>query len=259
MPEKSADHSTALEIAWSIAAAVRGRRAFRLGLQGLRRSAHAAQGRDGNPCHRPEVEVAVHTIPGGMTDDTLHVPIDQPVRMVINSVDVLHSLYIPNFRVKMDAVPGPLHRALVPGHQDRGVSGFLRRVLRHLALRHADASGRAPARWLREVAREPGHRNAQAAAGRARQAPVREAGLRHLPHASTAHRRSAPPGRACSARQEASPTAPRVTVDENYIRESIVDPNAKIVAGFAPSMPTYQGKLKDKELDGIIAYIKSLK
>jgi cytochrome c oxidase subunit 2 len=43
------------------------------------------------------------------------------------------------------------------------------------------------------------------------------------------------------------------------VRQSILDPAAKVVQGFAPSMPTYQGKLKDAEIDGIIAYIKSLK
>ena len=48
-------------------------------------------------------------------------------------------------------------------------------------------------------------------------------------------------------------------VDENYLRESIMDPNAKVVKGYAPSMPTYQGKLSDKDVDGIIEYIKSLK
>jgi cytochrome c oxidase subunit 2 len=48
-------------------------------------------------------------------------------------------------------------------------------------------------------------------------------------------------------------------VDENYLRQSMLDPTAKVVAGFAPSMPTYQGKLNDTEIAGIIAYIKSLK
>jgi cytochrome c oxidase subunit 2 len=47
-------------------------------------------------------------------------------------------------------------------------------------------------------------------------------------------------------------------VNEDYIRESIVDPTAKIVEGFAPSMPTYQGKLTDRQILGIIEYIKSL-
>jgi cytochrome c oxidase subunit 2 len=48
-------------------------------------------------------------------------------------------------------------------------------------------------------------------------------------------------------------------VDENYIRQSVLEPTAKVVQGFAPSMPTYQGKLKDAEINGIIEYIKSLK
>lgn len=50
-----------------------------------------------------------------------------------------------------------------------------------------------------------------------------------------------------------------VVVDENYLRESMLDPNAKVVAGYQPVMPTYQGILKDKQIDALIAYIKSLK
>ena len=50
-----------------------------------------------------------------------------------------------------------------------------------------------------------------------------------------------------------------MTVDENYIRESVLEPQAKIVAGFQPVMPTYQGILKDRDIDALIAYIKSLK
>jgi cytochrome c oxidase subunit 2 len=49
-----------------------------------------------------------------------------------------------------------------------------------------------------------------------------------------------------------------ITVDENYLRESILEPQAKIRAGYKPVMPTYQGQLKDEELSAIIAYIKSL-
>ena len=49
-----------------------------------------------------------------------------------------------------------------------------------------------------------------------------------------------------------------VTVDENYIRESILEPQAKVRLGFNPVMPTFQGKLKDREITGLIEYIKSL-
>ena len=50
-----------------------------------------------------------------------------------------------------------------------------------------------------------------------------------------------------------------VVVDENYLRESILSPQAKIVLGYQPVMPTFQGVLKDKQIDALIAYIKSLK
>lgn len=50
-----------------------------------------------------------------------------------------------------------------------------------------------------------------------------------------------------------------VLVDENYIRQSILEPNAKVVAGYQPVMPTYQGLLKDKQIDALIEFIKTLK
>jgi cytochrome c oxidase subunit 2 len=48
-------------------------------------------------------------------------------------------------------------------------------------------------------------------------------------------------------------------VDENYIRESMLDPTAKVRAGFNPVMPTFKGQLKDEQIDGLITYIKCLK
>jgi cytochrome c oxidase subunit 2 len=49
-----------------------------------------------------------------------------------------------------------------------------------------------------------------------------------------------------------------LTADENYLRESILEPMAKIVAGFEPVMPTYKGRLKDQEITAIISYLKTL-
>jgi cytochrome c oxidase subunit 2 len=50
----------------------------------------------------------------------------------------------------------------------------------------------------------------------------------------------------------------KLTADENYIRESILHPEAKVVAGYQPIMPTYQTLLKDAEVDALVAYVKSL-
>jgi cytochrome c oxidase subunit 2 len=49
-----------------------------------------------------------------------------------------------------------------------------------------------------------------------------------------------------------------IVADDNYLRESILEPNTKMVAGFQPVMPSFQGVLKDREIDALIAFIKSL-
>jgi len=53
-------------------------------------------------------------------------------------------------------------------------------------------------------------------------------------------------------------TGERVAVDENYVRESVLNPQARVTAGYDPVMPTYQGRLKDDEITAIIEYIKTL-
>lgn len=50
-----------------------------------------------------------------------------------------------------------------------------------------------------------------------------------------------------------------MVVDENYIRESILEPQAKVRAGFNPVMPTFQGKLSDRQIDALINWVKTLK
>jgi cytochrome c oxidase subunit 2 len=58
-------------------------------------------------------------------------------------------------------------------------------------------------------------------------------------------------------REEQMADGSTIVADENYIRESILEPNARIVAGFEPVMPTYQGRLSDDEIMAIIEYLKA--
>jgi cytochrome c oxidase subunit 2 len=255
--EPSSDHSTSLEIGWSIAPLFVVIALFVWGFKGfvdLRTPPKGAL----------EIRATgqkwkwLFTYPGGFVDDTLHVPVDRPVRMVIGAVDVLHSLWIPNFRVKMDAVPGrytdlwfhatktgvfPLECAEYCGTSH---SDMLTRVIVHPA-------GGYEA-WLDEQK------------NKLLSMPPVELGklLYEKQGCSTCHSvdgtpKIGPTWKGVFGKPEALTSGASVIVDENYLRESIVDPASKIVAGFAPSMPTYQGKLKDVEIDGIIAYIKSLK
>ena len=64
----------------------------------------------------------------------LHVPVGKPVKLILTSEDVIHSFFVPAFRMKKDAVPGTLQRGLVRGHAAGRVPPLLRRVLRHRAL-----------------------------------------------------------------------------------------------------------------------------
>jgi cytochrome c oxidase subunit 2 len=257
VPEKSADHSTALEIAWSILPMFVVVAIFVWGFQGfvdLRTPPKGAM----------EIRATgqkwkwLFNYPGGMTDDTLHVPIDRPVRMVINSVDVLHSLFIPNFRVKMDAVPG---RYTELWFQATKTGEFPVFCAEYCGTSHSDM-------MTRVVVHPPGgyEKWIESQSAEMLKLPPVELGklLYEKQGCATCHTvdgspKIGPTWKGTFGKQEQLADGSSVTVDENYIRESIVDPNAKIVQGFVPSMPTYQGKLKDKELDGIIAYIKSLK
>ena len=72
-------------------------------------------------------------------------------------------------------------------------------------------------------------------------------------------RESGPSFKGSFGTQQPLASGETITVDENYIRESIMEPMAKVRAGYKPVMPTYKGQLKDEEIAAIIAYIKSLK
>ena len=257
VPEKSSDHSTVLEIAWSVLPMFVVVAIFVWGFQGylnLRTSPKGAM----------EIRATgqkwkwLFSYPGGMTDDVLHVPVGQPVRMLINSVDVLHALFIPAFRVKMDAVPGRYTELWFNATKAGEFPVF---CAEYCGTSHSDMLTRVVVhppggyeKWLRE--QEEKDLNT----------PPVELGKKLFDKqgCSTCHSvdgtpKIGPTWKGLFGKEEPLTDGSKATVDENYLRESIVDPNAKIVQGFVPSMPTYQGKLKDKELDGIIAYIKSLK
>jgi cytochrome c oxidase subunit 2 len=251
------DHSTSLEITWSVLPIFVLIALFVWGFKGFVDMRTP-------PKDAYEIRATgqkwkwLFTYPGGFVDDTLHVPVNRPVRMVIDSVDVLHSLYFPNFRQKIDAIPGrytdlwfqatkagdyPIECAEYCGTSH---SNMLSHVIVHPA-------GGYEA-WLQEQQ------------NKILSLPPEELGklLFEKQGCNTCHTvdgtpKIGPTWKGAFGKSESFTDGSSGKVDENYIRQSILEPNAKIVAGFAPAMPTYQGKLKDTEIDGIIAYIKSLK
>lgn len=198
--------------------------------------------------------------PNGVVHDDLHLPVDRPVRLLMSSEDVIHSLYVPAFRIKQDLVPGRFSQTWVRAKEE-GV--FPLYCAEYCGQGHSTMDARvvvhAPGefeRWMREEA------------DKLNNLPPAELGALLYKRQGCIQCHAADPSMKANVgpafynvfgTQQALKSGESVVVEENYIRESILQPMAKIRAGYQPVMPTYQGRLTDKEINALIAYIKSLK
>jgi cytochrome c oxidase subunit 2 len=257
---KTATHSTPLELTWSGVPLVLVIVIFAMGFNGYLEMRTP-------PANAYEIQVIAKQwswtfqYPNGYKDNNLHVPVDRPVLLVMTSDDVIHSLFIPYFRLKMDVVPGRYTRAwfhaLDPGEYDlycaeycggyggRGHSDMLAKVVVH-------PPGEFE-KWLQE------------AGNLLKRLPPAEAGRELYLRNGCAQCHSVdgtilvgPSFKGIFGQTHQFEDGTSAPVDENYIRESIVDPGAKVRKGFKNQMPTFQGRLSDQEITAIIAYIKSL-
>jgi cytochrome c oxidase subunit 2 len=196
------------------------------------------------------------TYPNGYVDANLHVPVDRPVQLVMSSADVIHSLYVPAFRIKMDLVPGRYSKAWFeatePGEYDLFCAEYC-------GTSHSDMLARV-------VVHPPGEFEPwleKASNFLETMSPV-DAGRKLFQvrgcmqcHSMDGSPKTGPTLLGVFGRVESMADGSTITVDENYIRQSILEPNAQVVAGFEPVMPTYQGRLNDAEIMAIIEYLKA--
>lgn len=184
----------------------------------------------------------------------LHVPVNRAVRLIMTSQDVIHSFYIPAFRVKQDVLPGRYtsmwFEATQPGTYHLFCTEFC-------GTDHAEMGG--------SVIVMPEAEYQQWLAGDSGNVPLAEAGAAQFQQLGcvTCHQadeQGRGPSLAGVFRAEVELEGGQtVTADEEYLRESIVNPRAKIVAGYPSIMPTYQGQISDEGLQQLVAYLKSLK
>jgi cytochrome c oxidase subunit II len=215
------------------------------------------------PANAYEIQVTgqkwkwLFTYPSGYVDENLHVPIDRPVTLTMTSQDVIHSLFIPDFRIKKDVVPGRYSklwfRATVAGeHQifctqycGTGHSDMLAKVIVHPA---GDFE-----KWLAANA----DLLAKLPPSEAGEKLYSQRGCRQC-HSVDGSPMVGPSFKGIFGHPVALQDGRQVMVDENYVRESILDPQAKVVAGYQPVMPTFRGRLTDKEITALIEYLKTL-
>ncbi len=255
-PEPSPTHNTALELTWTVIPLLLVMVIFAWGFK-------AFLDMSTPPANAYEIQVTgqkwkwLFTYPNGYVDENLHVPVDEPVRLVMTSEDVIHSFYMPAFRMKQDVVPGRYtkvwFRATKAGEYQvfcaeycgTGHSDMLAQVVVH------EPGGFE--KWLDEVGNlfktmppvEVGERL------------YRQRGCAQC-HSIDGAASVGPTFKGVFGHDQALKGGGSALVDENYIRESILEPQAKIVAGFEPVMPTFKGQLTDREITAIIEYIKTL-
>lgn len=200
----------------------------------------------------------------------LHVPIGQAVRLTMTSEDVLHSFYIPAFRMKFDVLPGRYTSAWFEATK---IGEYHLFCAEYCGTEHSGMIGKVvvmePAdfqEWLAQQPPVPGTGQAVAAngPGAAPASPVAAGEALFAAKAcATCHQAQggALGPSLVGVYGEAVKLADgsTVTVDDAYIRESILTPTAKLVAGFQPVMPTFQGQLSEDQIMQLIQYIKSLK
>jgi len=184
----------------------------------------------------------------------LHVPLGRPVRITLGSEDVLHDYYIPAFRVKMDAVPGKLTTMWFTATK---VGTYRIFCAEYCGTQHSGMIGNV-------IVMEPQDYEAWLAGGRTTGTAV-ENGERLFTQLAciTCHKTDSS-GRGPVLAGVFGSTVQlmdgrKIVVDENYLRESIMNPQAKIVLGYQPIMPTFQGTVSEENLLQLIAYIKTLK
>jgi len=190
----------------------------------------------------------------------LHVPPNEPVRLVLSSADVIHGFFIPAFRLKMDAVPGRYNTmwftATEPGEymvQCSVYCGTRHSEMRSVCIVHPDRADFD--RWLKAAKEKT--LGALTPAERGRRLYIGKFGCAQC-HTTDGRAGIGPTFKDVYGAETPLDNGSRVLADEDYIRESILDPGAKIVAGFRNEMPTFRGRITDKEIGELIEFIKSL-
>jgi cytochrome c oxidase subunit II len=195
---------------------------------------------------------------GVATSNLIVVPVDTDIKLIMTSKDVLHSFYVPSFRIKQDVVPG---RYTTLWFKSNKLGEFHIFCAEYCGTSHSGMLGTIKVvpredydKWLEEESKFS-------------TLPLAERGAKlfQIKACASCHSvadKTVKVGPALFQRfgQVESTDSGDIPFNEDYVRESVLNPNAKIVKGFNPNvMPSFQGQLNEAELLALIEYIKGLK
>lgn len=289
--ESQVDHNTTIEVVWSVGPCFLLVAMFYVGATGYLNQRNPPEG---------AYNIGVEAFKWGWTMDygggtyhpELHIVVNEPTKLTMRSKDVIHSLFIPSFRVKKDIVPGRYNymwfeatRASEKADPDAvakavkkfkevggdwnydehqftpdGYKFYDLYCTEYCGTRHSEMQTVVVVhetredldKWIKKYSsRQEGESKVEYGA--------KLYGLRQCKgcHSLDGSKMAGPSyqGSWGTVRQFADGS--ESTMDENYVRESILYPKAKIVSGFQPAMPSYKGQLSDDDIDCLIEFIKS--
>ena len=184
----------------------------------------------------------------------LHVPVGRKIKLTMTTEDVLHDFFIPAFRTKMDVVPG---RYTYMWFEPTKPGKYHLFCAEYCGLNHSGMGGYIYVMEQRDF-------DEWLSGSVAGQTPVEEGrdlfqnklGCASC-HAGGANQRGAVLEGIFGKEVELA-SGGKVIADEQYIRNSILNPGAEIVKGYQPIMPTFKGQVTEEQLNSLVAYIKSL-
>jgi cytochrome c oxidase subunit 2 len=202
---------------------------------------------------------------GSRTINDLHVPVNRPVKFIMTSEDVIHDFFVPDMRVKHDIIPGRYTEvwftptvlgkhnftcAEYCGKDHSGMKGMMTVESDADFAKFLETGGtewedyfngkdpkKTPADWGKVQYETKGCNSC---------------------HTLDGSKSKGPSWKGIWMKMETLKNGSKVLVDEAYLRESMMSPQAKVVNGFEPIMPSFQGLLKDNQIKGLIAFIQSL-
>jgi cytochrome c oxidase subunit 2 len=183
----------------------------------------------------------------------LHIPVGRPVKLTMTSEDAIHSFFVPAFRTKQDVVPGRYSTTWFTATKPGKYHLF---CAEYCGTKHSGMTG-----WI--YAMEPQDYQAWLSGGRSF-GSLAENGEKLFQDLACGNCHKADGSGRCPSlvglfgRSVQLADGRFVNADEAYLRESILQPNAKIVAGYQPLMPTFQGQVTEEGVLELIEYIKSL-
>jgi cytochrome c oxidase subunit 2 len=190
---------------------------------------------------------------GNREINELHLPVNRAVKLTLASEDVIHSFYVPAFRIKQDVVPG---RFTTEWFQPTKIGAYHFYCSEYCGTDHSKMEGTVFVMSPIDYENWLAHGNVRSTLAQSGENLFRQLGCSgcHV-NSKAVH---APPLEGLYEKLVPLSDKTFVRADDKYIRDSILLPNSQIVAGYQPLMPTYEGHISEENLLQLIAYIKSI-